>query len=161
MTDAEGPAPSWPFAPGDDGRVVVDLQEHAAEVLANLIVDLRQLLMTDAHDALRRLKPPAHADNAEAEAAYREMVDDDMLRARLELLDVVEHGVTGTILDDEGVGAWMQALNMMRLVLGERLELDGADLRSGELPEGPATFLFEWIGELLEILVMAASSPDR
>ena len=161
MSDSSSAAPSWPFVPGDGGTVVVDLQEHEEEVLANLVVDLRQLLMADSHDTLRRLKPPAHADNAEAEAAYRELVDDDLLRARLELLDVVEQGVPGTTLDDEGIAAWMQALNMMRLVLGERLELDGADLQEGALPQGPATFLFEWIGELLEILVQAASSAGR
>lgn len=149
--------PSWPFLPGESG-VEVNLQEHEQEVLANLIVDLRQLLMAESHEALRRLNPPAHPDNDEAEAAYREMVDDDLLGGRLELLDVVEHGVEGATLDESDVAAWMQGLNMMRLVLGERLELDGADLEAHELPEGPATFLFEWIGELLEFLVRAASA---
>ncbi len=148
--------PSWPFLPTEVG-VEVNLQEHEQEVLENLIVDLRHLLMADAHDALRRLKPPAHPDNEEAEAAYRELVDDDMLRSRLDLLDVIDHGMNGATLDEEGVGAWMQGLNMIRLVLGERLELDGADLQSHELPEGPATFLYEWTGELLEFLVRAAS----
>ena len=149
--------PSWPFVSGDGG-VVVNLQEHEQEVLANLIVDLRQLLMADNHDALRRLKPPAHPDNEEAETAYREMVGDDLLRGRLELLDVVEAGIEGAVLDESDVSAWMQGLNMMRLVLGERLELDGADLESHQLPQRPATFLYEWTGELLEFLVRAAST---
>ena len=149
--------PSWPFVSGDGG-VVVNLQEHEQEVLANLIVDLRQLLMADNHDALRRLKPPAHPDNEEAETAYREMVGDDLLRGRLELLDVVEAGIEGAVLDEGDVSAWMQGLNMIRLVLGERLELDGADLESHQLPQGPATFLYEWTGELLEFLVRAASA---
>jgi hypothetical protein len=151
--------PSWPFLPTDDG-VKVNLQGHEQEVLANLIGDLRHLLMADSHDAVRRLKPPAHPDNDEAEAAYRELVDDDMLGARLDLLDVIEHGADGATLDDEAVASWMQGLNMIRLVLGERLELDGADLQAHELPEGPATFLFEWTGELLEFLVRAASAPS-
>jgi hypothetical protein len=148
---------AWPFVPGDGG-VEVDLQDHEQEVLANLIVDLRHLLMADSHEALRRLKPPAHPDNQEAEDNYREMVDDDMLRGRLELLDIVEVGITGATLTEDDVAAWMQGLNMMRLVLGERLELDGADLAAHDLPQGPATFLFEWVGELLEFLVRAASA---
>ena len=150
--------PSWPFLPADEG-VEVNLGEHEQEVLENLIVDLRHLLMADSHESLRRLKPPAHPDNEEAEAAYREMVDDDLLRARLELLDVVEAGIGGATLDEGDGAAWMQCLNMMRLILGERLELDGADLEAHELPEGPATFLYEWTGELLEFLVRAASAP--
>ena len=149
--------PSWPFLPEEAG-VRVNLQEHEQEVLENLIVDLRQLLMSDSHDALRRLKPPAHPDNEEAEAAYRELIDDDMLRARLELLDIVDAGIAGATLSEDDVAAWMQGLNMIRLVLGERLELDGADLDSHDLPDGPATFLYEWTGELLEFLVRAASA---
>jgi len=144
-----------PFEREDDA-VVVALGEHEVEVLENLIDDLRHLLMADSHDTLRRLKPPAHPDNEEAEQGYRELVDDDLLRGRLELLDVVEETMTGAVLDDAGVAAWMQSLNNMRLVLGERLALDGADLDSHDLPEGPATFLYEWIGELLEFLVRAA-----
>lgn len=148
---------AWGFWRVGDG-VEVGLHEHEQEVLANLIVDLRHLLMSGSHEALRRLNPPAHPDNEEAEAAYRAMVDDDMLRARLELLDVVDAGIGGTTLDDSGVQAWMQGLNMIRLILGERLELDGADLEAHDLPEGPAQFLFEWTGELLERLVRAAAS---
>ncbi|MEQ8842763.1 MAG: DUF2017 family protein [Acidimicrobiales bacterium] len=150
-----------PFLPGGDHTVVVDLQDGEQEVLTNLIVDLRHLLMADSHDALRRLKPPAHADNAEAEAAYRELVDDDLLRSRLDLLDTVEAGVGGATLDEDGIAAWMQALNMMRLVLGERLELDGVDLVADDLPDGPASFLFQWVGELLELLVRAVSVSGR
>lgn len=150
---------AWPFLPEESG-VRVNLAEYEQEVLANLIVDLRQLLMSDSHEALRRLKPPAHPDNEEAEAAYRELVDDDMLRARLELLDIVDDTMAGSSLDEAGVAAWMQGLNMMRLVLGERLEVDGADLESHDLPEGPAGFLYEWIGERLEFLVRAASAGN-
>jgi hypothetical protein len=153
---------SWPFVPESDG-IRVNLGEDEREVLTNLIVDLRQLLVSDSHEMLRRLKPPAHPDNAEAETAYRELVGDDLLKGRLELLDVVDHGIAQpaddrTLLDEEAVTAWMQALNMMRLVLGERLELDGADLQSHDLPREPATFLFGWTGELLEFLVRAASA---
>ena len=106
--------------------------------------------------AAGRLKPPAHADNAEAEAAYRELIDDDLLRSRLDLLDTVESGIAGATLDEDGVAAWMQSLNIMRLILGERLSLEGADLESHDLPDGPASSLFEWTGGLLEILVQAA-----
>ena len=147
----------WPFVAGDGG-VVVSLQEREQEVLADLIVDMRQLLMADSHDTLRLLNPPAHPGDEEAEAAYRAMVGDELLRGRLDLLDVVDEGIGGAVLDEAGVAAWLQGLNMIRLVLGERLELDGADLAAHELPDGPATVLYEWTGELLEFLVRAASS---
>lgn len=152
-------ATPWPFRVGDDG-VEVTLQLHEQEVLANLLNDLRHLLMADDHERLRRLKPPAHPGDDEAEASYREMVDDELLRGRLELLDRMEAGVAGTTLDEEGVAAWMQGLNMIRLVLGERLHDEGADLTAEALPDGPASVLYLWTGELLELLVRAASATE-
>ena len=89
--------------------------------------------------------------------AYQEMVGDDLLRTRLELLDIVEEGFGGATLDDGAVAAWMQSLNNMRLILGERLSLEGVDLESSAGPDEPAGFLFEWIGGLLELLVRAAA----
>lgn len=151
----------WPFHAAADG-VEVTLQLHEQDVLVNLLSDLRHLLMADDHESLRRLTPPAHPGDDEAEASYRAMVDDDLLRGRLELLERMEAGVAGTTLDEEGVAAWMQGLNMIRLVLGERLHDEGADLTADALPDGPASVLYLWTGELLELLVRAASvtPPD-
>jgi hypothetical protein len=147
-----------PFTRGRDG-VVVEFIDYERDVLAALIGDLRDLLMVDDHPALRRVKPPARPDDAEAEAGYRAMVDDDLLRGRFELLDVVEEGIEGTVLDEAGVAAWMQSLNMMRLILGERLSQEGVDLESDDLPTGPVTSRYEWLGQLLGLLV-AAAEPD-
>lgn len=147
-----------PFTRGRDG-VVVEFVEYERDVLTALIRDLRDLLMIDDHPALRRVKPPARPDDAEAEAGYRAMVDDDLLRGRFELLDVVEEGIEGTVLDEAGVAAWMQSLNMIRLILGERLSQEGIDLESDVLPAGPVASRYEWLGLLLGLLV-AAAEPD-
>ncbi|MEM7143279.1 MAG: DUF2017 family protein [Actinomycetota bacterium] len=145
-----------PFVRTGEG-VEVHLREHEREVLANLITDLRYLLMSEEHEMLRRLKPPAHPGDDEAEDSYRSLVDDDLLKGRLDGLDVLEETMDGGVLNDDQVAAWMQALNNLRLILGERLALDGADLASHELPDGPTTAIYEWTGELLEWLVRAAT----
>lgn len=154
--------PGWPFH-RDGGVVLVQLQEHEREVLGRLIEDLRDLLMAEEHATLRRLKPPARPDDAEAEAEYRSLIDDDLLRSRLELLDLMEADLAAASIDDDSVSAWMQGLNMMRLILGEGLALEGVDLEADELPEGPMALLFQWMGELLGFLVEAAlpSLPDE
>jgi len=111
---------------------------------------------------LRRLRPTARPDDDEAETAYREMVDNDLLRSRLEAIETVEAGVGGTALDDEGISAWLHSLNALRLVLGERLDVDlvGHDALQ-DLPDTDDRVgvfaLYEWLGWLLEQLVAAAA----
>lgn len=136
--------------------VVVDLPRDEQEILEGLLGQLRDLVMADDDPTLRRLKPPARPDDEEEEAGYRELVDDQLLQARLESIERVETDLTGATLDDEGVAAWMHTLNNMRLILGERLSLEGADLQAHELGGSPVAALYEWLGALLEHLVRAA-----
>ena len=144
-----------------DDRVVVDLPEDEQEMLAHVLPQLRELVMGESDPALRRLSPPARPDDDEAETFYRQMVTDDLLQSRLEAIEIVEQGIGGTELDDEGVSAWMHSLNALRLVLGERLDVDiiGNDALEN-LPDDDdrvgIVALYEWLGWLLEQLVAAA-----
>ncbi len=140
--------------------VVVDLPGQEQEILSNLLSQLRDLVMVDHDPTLRRLKPPAHPGDEEAEAGYREMVDDQLLRGRLESIERVESGLGGTTLDEGDTAAWMHTLNSMRLILGERLVLEGADLEAHDLGEGTTGALYEWLGALLEQLVGAAGAAE-
>lgn len=144
-----------PFSAGRRG-VEVTLRDVEQDLLAGLVTDLRHLLMSEHHETLRRLQPPAHPGDDDAEAGYRAMVDDELLRGRLDALDVVDETLGGAVLDDGQVAAWMQALNNLRLILGERLALDGADLQDRDLPDSQAGAVYEWTGYLLEVLVAAS-----
>lgn len=137
--------------------VVVDLPSGERDMLSQVLSDLRDLLIDGGDDTLRRLKPPAHLDNGEAEASYRELVDDDLLRSRLEAIETVESTLSGAELDTSAVAAWMQSLNSLRLVLGEQLALAGVDLVDQTMPDTASAALYEWTGWLLEQLISAAS----
>lgn len=151
------------FRPRFRWAVVVDLPEDEQDMLAQVLPQLRELVMGEADPALRRLSPPARPDDEEAETFYRQMVTDELLASRLEAIDVVEAGIGGAALDDEGIAAWMQSLNALRLVLGERLDVDviGHDVLhdlSDDDDRVPIVALYEWLGWLLEQLVDAAMS---
>ena len=85
-----------------DDQVVVDLPDDEQQMLAHVLPQLRELVMAETDPALRRLRPAARPDDDEAEAAYREMIDNDLLRSRLEAIEIVEEGIGGAMLDDEG-----------------------------------------------------------
>lgn len=145
----------------NDDTVVVDLPDFEQQMLRTVLPQLRELVMTESDPALRRLSPTARPDDDQAEAAYRDMVDNDLLRSRLEAIELVEDGVGGTTLDDDGIAAWMHSLNALRLVLGERLDIDVIGHEALEdLPDDDERVgvveLYEWLGWLLEQLVAAA-----
>ncbi len=135
-------------------------------MLAHVLPQLRELVMAETDPALRRLRPAARPDDDEAEAADREMIDNVLLRSRLEAIEIVEEGIGGAMLDDEGVSAWMHSLNALRLVLGERLDVDVIGNEALEdLPDDDdrvgIVALYEWLGWLLEQLVAAAMGALR
>jgi len=138
--------------------IEVSLPEDEREILAPLLDQFREMIMVDDDPNLARLNPPARPDDPEADRTYRDMVGDQLLRQRLEAIEIVEEGLAGATLDDEGVAAWMQTINGLRLVLGERLDVsedqEPIDIRD---PEAPAHALYDWLGWLLEQLVGSAA----
>ena len=117
-----------------NGQVVVELPDDEQDMLRHVLPQLRELAMGETDPALRRLSPPARPDDPDAEAFYRQMVTDERA-SRLEAIEVVEEGIGGTVLDDAGVDSWMHSLNALRLVLGERLDVDDRPRR----PSRPGT----------------------
>ena len=104
------------------GRFELRLPPQERDVLRTLPGQLRDLLATD-DPSLVRLRPPAYAEDPEAEEEYRHLVGEDLTAARLRALEVMERTVDARELDEEELSAWLGALNDLRLVLGTRLEV--------------------------------------
>jgi hypothetical protein len=144
-----------------EGRYQVRLRPNERVLVADLVGQLREQLVASTDDpAVRRLFPPAYADDPDRDAGYQVLTRDELLEHRLEALDLVERSLDGSELDHTGMTAWMHTLNSLRLVLGTRLdvdedlpELDEAD------PLSPAYAVYEYLGWLLS-QVVDALAPD-
>jgi hypothetical protein len=138
------------------------LTDEEREVLRALPGQLREIL--DADDpSLRRLHPPAYQDDPEREAEYRRLVRDDLLRQRLNALEVMEATIDAGSLDVEQMTAWLGAINDLRLVLGTRLDVTEEMYDEGIPPEDPraASFaLYQYLGLLEEQVVAALAEGD-
>ena len=148
------------FRAGPDG-ISVTLRDDERAGLAAILEQFRQLLLGGRDASLLRFQPPVHIHDHEASEEFWEMAGDSLLRHRLEAIDTVEAGLDGTPLDNEGVEAWMQTLNSVRLYLGNTLEVGAATFdppQEGDQPQEAARFvLYEWLGGLLDQLVMVAA----
>jgi hypothetical protein len=141
----------------------VRLPAEEREVLAALPGQLRDALAA-GEPTLYRLFPPAHADDDEANADYARLVGAGLLEGRLLALAELERTAYDETLGEDGLGAWLGALESLRLVLGTQLDvteesygpLDAAD------PDAPRLALYHWLSWLQEEVVQALSStlPD-
>jgi hypothetical protein len=120
---------------------------------------------------LERLFPRAYLEpeDLDRDAEYQRLVRDDLLEAKLANLDVVTKTLDrGTVslrrwtvdVTEEEAGAWLGALNDLRLALGVRLgitedfegDVDPSD------PQAPALHVLSYLGWLEENLLEALTS---
>ena len=129
-------------------------------LLTGLVAELTALLQGEPQDpSLRRLFPPAYED-AQDERSYRELAGDDLLRGRLQALEVVARTAGGDRLSATEADAWLRALNDLRLALGTRLDVREDTFVEGlaeDDPRAPALAVYGYLSWMQEQLVEALS----
>jgi hypothetical protein len=123
-------------------------------LLASLPAQLREVLQTD-DPSLRRLFPPAYADDPAADDEYRRLMREELLEGKLAALRV------RALLAEEDLEGWLGALESLRLYLGTQLDVSEAtyaeELDPGD-PTAPALALYGYLSWLQEQAVEALSS---
>jgi hypothetical protein len=151
------PRPHLRIARARDGSVRLRIPHEERELLRALPDQLREMLVTD-DAATRRLFPPAHPDDPEREAEYRELTRGALLEDRLAGLDVVEATLDADRLDPEQASAWLTTLNAARLVLGTQLGVTGETAEERIPPDHPDVMrhtVYDYLGWLVAQLVEA------
>ena len=132
----------------DDERALLEL---LCEELSGRIDEERD------HPDLRRLFPPAHADDQEAEDAYRRLVRSQLDVGRERAIATVQRTLRNDTLSTEDAESWLRVLNDLRLVLGTRLDVT-AEMSFDLDPNDPAAAelaVYAYLSWLQEQLVEA------
>jgi hypothetical protein len=136
------------------------LPQEERALLATLPAQLREVMQTD-DPSLRRLFPPAYADDAEADDEYRRLMREELLEGKLAALRVVEESAYAEHLTEEDLEGWLGALESLRLYLGTQLDVSEATYAE-ELdpddPRAPALALYGYLSWLQEQAVEALSA---
>jgi Domain of unknown function (DUF2017) len=148
---------------GRGGGIRLRLPHDERELLEVLCDKLRGRVDEEPdHPDLRRLFPPAHADDPEAEAAYRQLVGSQLDSGRERAIATVEGTLGNETLSTDEAESWLTVLNDLRLVLGTRLDvteemnfdLDPSDPAAAEL----AVYAYlSWLQEQLVEALMAGT----
>jgi Domain of unknown function (DUF2017) len=145
------------------GELRLRLPDEERQLLLMLCEELRDRVGEDrAHPDLRRLFPPAHPEDEEAEDEYRRLMASQLDVGRERALETVEATIGQPTLTTDEAESWLRVLNDLRLVLGTRLDvtedlnwnLDPSDPRTPEL--GVYAYL-TWLQEQLVEAISAGS----
>ena len=141
------------------GQFELRLSPEERDVLRGLPAQMRDALELGKDDpAVARLNPSACLDDAEIDAEFHRLMDDDLNAGRLEALAVFEKTVDASSLDEEEALAWMRAINDVRLLLGTRLDVseDPGERRvPDDDPRAPGFALYDYLSLLTQELVEA------
>ncbi len=122
-----------------DGRFDVRLERTERQLLRSLVPQVAELLSAEdlpgSNDvAVGRLFPVAYAESRDAdrETEYRLLVHDELRASHLAALTALAQSADARVVDAEQLGAWMRAVNAIRLILGTRLGVtEEGDERAG------------------------------
>ena len=148
-----------------DGSTDFRIADEERSLIETLLDQYRELLMSTAaegsvHETLRRLYPTAHPNDAEADAAYHELVRDELLERRLEKLEVIEATLQHQVLSASEALAWVTVLNDIRLVLGTSLDVsedDDFDSLDLDDPNNQPYAVYRYLSALQEEFVRVLS----
>ena len=142
-----------------DGRYEVRLPDEERALVRGLLSDLRALLSLGPEDPrVRRLYPEAYAGDADRQAEYRQLTQEELQSGRLAAVDVLEATVDERELTADQLTSWMHSVNALRLVLGTMLDIredDQSLTLDRDDPDAPTMALYGYLGVLLEELVEA------
>lgn len=126
-----------------DGRFDLVLDARLRETISSLLSELDELIATEPDDpGLRRLQPPAYADDAERDAEYQLLAGDELRTSRREAIDAVRRSLEAEHLGEDELWAWLQSLNALRLVVGTRLDVSEDGHEVDVDPEDPSAPLW-------------------
>ena len=148
-----------PFTPDGSGGYRLQLRRVERDLLQRLPTQALALI-DDGHPSTRPLFPTAYPDDPEAETEFRRSAGPELLEARRQALQTLAATVDRAALGEEELERWLQALEVLRLVLGTQLQIteetdigepDPADPRSMHLA------LYGYLSALQDEAVQALS----
>jgi hypothetical protein len=140
----------------------VGLEGPEQQLLEMLPRQVQELLERD-DPSTARVFPVAYTDDAKAEADYREMMGAQLLNQHQRALDTLSSTAGAASLDEGEIHEWLDALEVLRLVLGTQLDVseDGAMVEETD-PRATEFTIYHYLsmlqGEIVDAL--AAALPD-
>lgn len=137
-----------------NGNYQVAVSENEKELVSIISVEVTSFLQRNTGEA-SRLFPPAYIDEPEAENEYQAMIHNDLVAAHIFALEALNESLAKPEVTESDLIEIMRALNILRLFLGERLNIseDYEDSPSETDPSYDIWILFQIFGQMLSSII--------
>lgn len=144
------------FARDRHDRFRTSLGIDERELLKALPSQVQELLET-ADPSVARVFPVAYPQDAKAESDYREMMGEHLLERHRLALATLEETADAPSLDEDEIHQWLDALEVLRLVLGTQLDVsEGEIVMDDSDPSAPQVAVYRYLsmlqGEIIDSL---------
>jgi hypothetical protein len=135
---------------------VLLIDDDEREVFADLLNQLEALVSDPNNPAVRRLFPAAYVNDPERNNEYARLMHEELTASKIAAITTARSVLTSPDpMSEDGLIAFMQVVNSLRLVLGTLLDVDeGNDLLpDANEPNAASWHLYTYLGWLLEWIV--------
>jgi len=138
----------------ENGNYQVAVSENEKDLI-NFISDEVNSFFQRRGSAASRLFPSAYIDQPEAENEYQAMIHDDLVSSHTLALETLTKSLAKPEVMETDLVEMMRALNILRLFLGERLNIseDYEDSPSETDPSYDIWILFQIFGQMLSSII--------
>jgi len=122
-----------------------------------------QELLEQADPSTTRVFPVAYTDDVRAEADYREMMGGQLLEHHQRSLDTLAATAAAATIDESEIHEWLDALEVLRLILGTQLDVsEGGTMVDESDPRSAQFSVYHYLSMLQEEIVdsLASALPD-
>jgi hypothetical protein len=144
------------------GRFRVGLEGPEQQLLSMLPRQVQELLEQE-DPSTARVFPVAYTDDAKAQGDYKQMMGAQLLNQHQRSLDTLATTSGAASIDDAEIHEWLDALEVLRLVLGTQLDVseDGAMVDESD-PRSTQFTVYHYLSMLQEEIVeaLAAALPE-
>ena len=143
------------FTTDRQGRIHPHLSPQERDLLTTLPTQVLDLI-AEEDPSTRRLFPEAYPTDAAAEREYKSLVGESLLEHHRQALEAFTEGVAAEAVEEADLQQWMGALEVLRLVLGTKLDVieDMAEVDEDD-PRAPGLALYSYLSMLQEEVVAA------
>ena len=138
----------------ENGNYQVAVSENEKNLI-NFISDEVKSFIHRRGGETSRLFPSAYIDQPEAENEYQSMIHDDLVSSHTLALETLTKSLAKAEVMENDLVEMMRALNILRLFLGERLNIseDYEDSPSETDPSYDIWILFQIFGQMLSSII--------
>ncbi len=144
------------ITPQKNGTYKVEITDWQSRMFRDLVKELKSFIANENNPLVNRLYPVAYQNDEIANSEYTSLTYEDLYQSHLAALGILEDISEIAEVSEDTLLKIMQAVNILRLVLGTRLgicdEEDFSEITEDH-PDHNLWLIYHLLGEILSIIV--------